>query len=330
MTSNENLGQLRSCIAKHALPKHLEGKDKNHLAAAFYQSKLWDPNSTIKIKFLDENPNIPRTSKNKMSTKNSAIDPLQQYFFDNPTINITDAVKKIVNERIQPLVNLKFQFVDKNADADVRISFDPSGGAWSELGTDAKNVAADKATMNLGWFDVSTVMHEFGHVLGMIHEHQNPKGKSIDWNKDAVYNWAKSTQGWDKDMTDKNILNKYQNDLINGSSFDPLSIMLYFFPGSLTNNDEGTSQNLQLSGLDMEFINKNYGKDNAKTFFPTIYNSSLESNINKSKQLSSELSSGNSSSSKNKLFMIIGITVAILILIFLGVILVKYLKRKYK
>ena len=184
--------------------------------------------------------------------------------------------------------------------------------------------------MNLGWFDVSTVMHEFGHVLGMIHEHQNPKGKSIDWNKDAVYNWAKSTQGWDKDMTDKNILNKYQNDLINGSSFDPLSIMLYFFPGSLTNDGKGTNQNLQLSGLDMEFINKNYGKDNAKTFFPTIYNSSLESNINKSNQLSSELSSGNSSSSKNKLFMIIGITVAILTLIFLGVILVKFLKRKYK
>ena len=148
MTSNENLGQLRSCIAKHTLPKYLEGKDKNHLAAAFYQSKLWDQNSTIKIKFLDENPNVPRTSKNKMSTKNSAIDPLQQYFFDNPTINITDAVKKIVNERIQPLVKLKFQFVDKNADADVRISFDPSGGAWSELGTDAKNVAADKPTQH--------------------------------------------------------------------------------------------------------------------------------------------------------------------------------------
>ena len=52
MTSNENLGQLKSCIAKHTLPKHLEGKDKNHLAAAFYQSKVWDPNSTIKIKFL--------------------------------------------------------------------------------------------------------------------------------------------------------------------------------------------------------------------------------------------------------------------------------------
>ena len=329
MTSS-NLGQLRSCIEKHTIPDYLKEKDNQHLAAAFYQSKLWDPNSTIKIKFLDENPNVPRTSENNMSTKNGPIDPLQQYFFDNPNINITEGVKKIVNERIQPLVSLKFQFVDKNSDADVRISFDASGGAWSELGTDAKNIAADKATMNLGWFDVSTVMHEFGHVLGMIHEHQNPSGQTIDWNDQKVYEWANETQGWNKDMTDKNILNKYSKTQVNGSSFDPLSIMLYFFPGDLTNNGIGTNQNLRLSGLDMEFINKKYSKSNSNTFFPLIYNSSLESNIDKSKQMVSKSYSNNSSSSKNKLLLILGIIVGIIILIFIGLILIKYLKRKYK
>jgi hypothetical protein len=325
MTSS-NLGQLRSCIEKHIIPDYLKEKDNQHLAAAFYQSKLWDPNSTIKIKFLDENPNVQRTSENNMSTKNGPIDPLQQYFFDNPNINIIEGVKKIVNERIQPLVSLKFQFVDKNSDADVRISFDASGGAWSELGTDAKNVAAHKATMNLGWFDVSTVMHEFGHVLGMIHEHQNPSGQTIDWNDQKVYAWANETQGWNKDMTDKNILNKYSKTQVNGSSFDPLSIMLYFFPGDLTNNGIGTNQNLRLSGLDMKFINKKYSKSNANTFFPSIYNSSLESNIDKSKQMLTKLYGNNPSSSKNKLLLILGI----IILIFIGLILIKYLKRKYK
>ena len=329
MTSS-NLGQLRSCIEKHIIPDYLKEKDNQHLAAAFYQSKLWDPNSTIKIKFLDENPNVQRTSENNMSTKNGPIDPLQQYFFDNPNINIIEGVKKIVNERIQPLVSLKFQFVDKNSDADVRISFDASGGAWSELGTDAKNVAAHKATMNLGWFDVSTVMHEFGHVLGMIHEHQNPSGQTIDWNDQKVYAWANETQGWNKDMTDKNILNKYSKTQVNGSSFDPLSIMLYFFPGDLTNNGIGTNQNLRLSGLDMKFINKKYSKSNANTFFPSIYNSSLESNIDKSKQMLTKLYGNNPSSSKNKLLLILGIIVGIIILIFIGLILIKYLKRKYK
>jgi len=184
--------------------------------------------------------------------------------------------------------------------------------------------------MNLGWFDVSTVMHEFGHVLGMIHEHQNPSGQTIDWNDQKVYEWANETQGWNKDMTDKNILNKYSKTQVNGSSFDPLSIMLYFFPGDLTNNGIGTNQNLRLSGLDMEFINKKYSKSNAKTFFPTVYNSSLESNVDKSKQMVSKSYSNNSSSSKNKLLLILGIIVGIIILIFTGLILIKYLKRKYK
>lgn len=323
MTPNKNIGQLRSCISKHTLPENLQGKDNEHLAAAFYQSKLWDQNSTIKVKFLDENPDVPRTSKNNMSTKNGDIDPLQQFFFDNPTINITDAVKKIVNERIQPLVNLKFEFVDKNTDAEVRISFDKSGGAWSELGTDAKNIHSDKATMNLGWFDVSTVMHEFGHVLGMIHEHQNPTGQNIDWNKQKVYEWANETQGWDKDMTDKNILNKYDKDQVNGSSFDPLSIMLYFFPSDLTNNGEGTNQNLRLSGLDMKFINNKYSKDNAKTFFPSIYNETLQSNIDKSKEMAVKFKSTGS----NKILKIICIIVVIILIIVCFYLLIKYLRK---
>jgi hypothetical protein len=322
MISNKNLGQLRSCIAKHDLPENLHVKGNEHLAAAFYQSKLWDTNSIIKVKFLDENPTIPRTTKNNMSTKNSEIDPLQQYFFDNPNINITEGVKKIVNERIQPLVSLKFEFVDKNSDADIRISFDAAGGSWSELGTDAKNISSDKATMNLGWFDVSTVMHEFGHVLGMIHEHQNPLGQTIDWNKQKVYDWAKETQGWDKDMTDKNILNKYDKNQVNGSSFDPLSIMLYFFPGDLTNNGKGTNQNLRLSGLDMEFINKNYSKDNAKAFFTSIYNESLQSNINKSKEMASNLNEPNF----NKLILVL----ILLIIVVGGYFLFKYLQKKYQ
>ena len=106
--------------------------------------------------------------------------------------------------------------------------------------------------------------------------------------------------------------------------------MLYFFPGDLTNNGIGTNQNLRLSGLDMEFINKKYSKSNSNVFFPLIYNSSLESNVDKSKQMVSKSYSNNSSSSKNKLLLILGIIVGIIILIFIGLILIKYLKRKYK
>ena len=32
-----------------------------------------------------------------------------------------------------------------------------------------------------------TIIHEFGHALGMIHEHQNPLNNSLQWNTDKVY-----------------------------------------------------------------------------------------------------------------------------------------------
>jgi hypothetical protein len=292
--------QDRICVQKiFASPAAVEKLDKinnattadeyDDLSAAFFSEKLWEIDATVRIKFMQEKPFVPRTKKKGMDTVNGPIDPLQQYFFDNPDINLNDAVKKIVKERIEPLVRLNFVFLDNSAsneESDVRIDFNESGGCWSLLGTDALEAEKDVATMSFSWFDVSTVIHEFGHLLGMIHEHQNPSGKGIDWNKDAVYNWAVDTQGWGIEQTDTNILNKYNRNDINGSDFDPLSIMLYFFPAKLTNDGKGTAQNLRLSGNDMTYIAKNYSdKTVAKVAFKEMYNGNIDKNMEMSNQM---------------------------------------------
>ncbi len=192
--------------------------------------------------------------------------------------------KKIVKERIQPLVNLQLEFID-TPDALVRISFNPDGGSWSLLGIDCIDTPAKDATMNLGWFDVATTMHEFGHMLGMIHEHQNPFSNPIAWNKPKVIAWAQETQGWSADVTETNILNAHSSG-INGSEFDPLSIMLYFFPAELTTNNQGTHQNLTLSGLDVTWIVKTYPGENSEIlpekFYKDVYNKNIQANIKKS------------------------------------------------
>ena len=157
---------------------HSSGKSQEHiekLQAAFFIKKLWPEGSKIKIAFL-ESPD--RIQRNNISDSNN-LDPLQKQV---NKISIKEAIQKIVNERIKPLVNLDISFTDNISDANVRVSFDPSGGAWSLVGTDHLH-QKDGATMNLGWFDVGTVIHEFGHVLGMIHEHQNPSGQKIMWDK---------------------------------------------------------------------------------------------------------------------------------------------------
>ena len=42
--------------------------------------------------------------------------------------------------------------------------------------------------MNFSWFDVPTVLHEFGHALGLVHEHFQPDCQSeLELNKDDQY-----------------------------------------------------------------------------------------------------------------------------------------------
>ena len=145
--------------------------------------------------------------------------------------------------------------------------------------------------MNFGWFDVPTTLHEFCHALGMIHEHQNPKGKTILWDKERVLRWAKETQGWDKETTDSNIIERYKMDEINGSTFDSKSIMLYFFPGNLVldpNTNQccgtGTNQNLMFSPYDVLYLNYNYPLKNSDLtseqftvkFFNDVFNQQVD------------------------------------------------------
>jgi hypothetical protein len=49
-------------------------------------------------------------------------------------------------------------------------------------------------------------------------------------------------------------MRKYGIDQVNGTRFDPDSVMLYFFPASWTLNNVGTKENEELSVLDKEFI----------------------------------------------------------------------------
>lgn len=273
----EHRDELINIHKKNISPEHQE-----RLRAAFFTKKIWPKNSKIRIAFLDTGNQIPRTPTQAMTiSSNRKLDPLQNEVKD---MSVQQAIKKIVRERIKPLVNLDIEFVNNPEKANVRISFNPDGGAWSLVGTDHLHKKTG-ATMNLGWFDVPTVLHEFGHMLGMIHEHQNPRGENIKWNDSKLFKWAKETQGWSEKTTEQNIIDKYNISSINGSNFDPLSIMLYFFPSDLTTNNKGTEQNLGLSGVDVEWISKMYPKDHgisASDFYKKIYNEDISKSLKQS------------------------------------------------
>jgi hypothetical protein len=149
--------------------------------------------------------------------------------------------------------NISIQF-DNSPSAEIRIAFDADDGAWSYIGTDSRQASSNEATMNLGFLDGGTAGHEFGHALGLAHEHSSPLG-GIQWNEPVVIAaLAKPPNMWDEETTRHNVLRKYSIDQVNGTAFDPKSIMLYFFPASWTLNGVGTEANDVLSAMDKAFI----------------------------------------------------------------------------
>ncbi|WP_372659754.1 M12 family metallopeptidase [Hydrogenophaga sp.] len=149
--------------------------------------------------------------------------------------------------------NLRFEFNDA-PDAEIRIAFNPTAGAWSYIGTDNRRIPVDQPTMNLGFMDGGTVAHEFGHAIGLAHEHQNPAG-GIEWNEATVIqSLSGPPNNWTEATIRHNVIDKYRADQINGTSFDPDSIMLYFFPGNWVKSGVGTHANNRLSAMDKAFI----------------------------------------------------------------------------
>jgi hypothetical protein len=149
--------------------------------------------------------------------------------------------------------NLTFDFGNA-PDAEIRITFDTNDGAWSTIGTDSRQVPNNQATMNLGFLDGGTAGHEFGHAIGLAHEHSSPAG-GIQWNEPVVLAaLAGPPNYWNEETARHNVFYKYSLDQINGTGFDPDSIMLYAFPAEWTTNGVATHANDVLSALDKEFI----------------------------------------------------------------------------
>jgi hypothetical protein len=284
-----DIKQYKICVEKHASGNNTLRDIHYSLAnrsmfyaqkihAAFVIGKIWTSDAKIRIGFFQPDVKVYKTP----IKIDQDVDPLTNQINN---LSAIDTIKLVVNERIKPIVGLDIQFVDDIKQANVRISFNNNEGCWSYIGTDHLIHKYPEPTMNFGWIDVATIIHEFGHLLGMIHEHINPIGQSIDWDKPAVYEWASQTQGWDKSTTNENIFNHYNINLLNGSEFDPLSIMLYFFPDDLTLNHKGTRQNFKLSAYDVLWMNNIY-KQNAPedpfVFYKKIYGITLQDALSKS------------------------------------------------
>lgn len=101
-----------------------------------------------------------------------AIAPIGKTWINGSTLRVKffdgdSARQDIVREQAgwwTQHANLKFDFNNDN-DAEIRIRFDETDGAWSYIGTDCKSIPFDQPTMNLGFIEGGTAAHEIGHCL---------------------------------------------------------------------------------------------------------------------------------------------------------------------
>lgn len=204
--------------------------------AAVLKHAQWDQNALITARFLSGSPTLQ------------------------------DRVRRVAKEW-ENFTNLVFDFRTAGP-AHIRIAFMPGKGSWSYLGTVCKSIPDPQPTMNYGWLSDASpedelrrvVLHEFGHAIGLIHEHQNPKG-GIKWNRDAVErDLSGPPNHWDSATIENNMFRYYPPDNVTASPVDGKSIMMYPIPKSWTLDGFSAGLNSELSHDDKVLVGNVYPK----------------------------------------------------------------------
>lgn len=192
---------------------------------------------------------------------------INYYFMDG---NIKQR-QKVINtvEEWTWYANVHFVETNNKEDSNVRIKFDPNDGSWSYVGTQSNRIAIDMATMNLAWLDKASnitdiekavILHEFGHVLGLLHEHQSPAhGGTAVTNIKAALELYSRTQGWSEKEIYEQVIDVYaSSDVSNFSQVDIHSIMHYPQPKELTGGSVDIGYNTKLTDLDKAYMMLQY------------------------------------------------------------------------
>lgn len=196
---------------------------------------------------------------------------LHYHFVEDPAWDWPEPQKAVVRWAFAQWkglgIGLEFVETPDEDEAEICIGRWLGDGSWSAVGTDSLDYRARRRSMNLGWNLTTpngrgTALHEIGHAIGLKHEAQNPNA-GIVWNEDAVYAaFSGPPNNWGPEKIFNNILKKLNPWEVNGSTWDPTSIMQYSFPPGLIiapkPYDNGIPETNTLSPMDIEWARRWY------------------------------------------------------------------------
>lgn len=144
----------------------------------------------------------------------------------------------------------------------IRVAFSPTGGNHSAIGTKSTGIAIDQPTMNLAIVEQGedeseikrVVQHEFGHALGLLHEHLHADAPRFEWT-DAMYAYFEG-KNWGREKINAAMKHRASpNETCLG--FDQTSVMIYPIPSSWTSTGFSATPS-EINKNDRECLRRHY------------------------------------------------------------------------
>ncbi|KIM38799.1 hypothetical protein M413DRAFT_29749 [Hebeloma cylindrosporum] len=211
--------------------------------------RLWKNGTTLKYGFMLP-PELPTETIQKMEHQKAKVN-------------------RVVHEWTK-YAYIAFNFVEDVTMATIRISFLPGRGSMSYIGTEVASVPVEEPTMNIGRIngesdvltpeETSVILHELGHTLGMVHEHKSSMvGGNVKLSTAAVNEYYRTGFQWSEATTGEQVLSIYnEQDVTNFIRVDPLSIIRYFMPSEMNEQNTDVTPSTELSIYDKAFAAINY------------------------------------------------------------------------
>ena len=204
-----------------------------NIEGVVYQKAAWQNNSTISVSFSND------------------VHPLMQA----ATVGVARTWAKYAN------IDFSLTF----GVGAIRVGTDKPGN-YSHVGRHALAVPMDQPTMNLSVLRQNTtleatrrvILHEFGHALGLGHEHLHSQSR-IPWDREKVFA-AYRKAGWSGQKIERALFS--EPNVHDAGSYDRLSIMHYPVDPGLTTGGYSLPASTQLSEGDIALISKLYPKPN--------------------------------------------------------------------